>query len=165
MTNKISKAQSAALTAKYAEMIRPLLPLAVQAFGSRGTISPQHDASRQYTALLVDFYAKGGSLIDICAALKVTYAGVRRRVTTAPIAPTARKARATLTSEEYPAIVARVLAAKEIGSVEYHQQLKVEYDAGASLNKLALHMGLSSANPLYYGVRRVVLLEQKKNAA
>lgn len=165
MTTRLSKTQSVKLTAEYAEKIQPLLPLAKKAFGSRSTISPQHDASRQYTALLVSYYSKKGSLPDLAEALGVTYAGLRRRITQSEIPSVARKPRATLTSEQYGDIVARVMVAKQTGTREYHQQLKTEYDSGVSLNKLALHMGLASANPLYYGVRRVILREQQKNAA
>jgi len=160
MTDTLTPTQAEALTAEYAEKIIPLLPLAKKAFGSRGTVSPQHDASRAYTALLVEYYAKGGSLLDIAAAIDVTYAGIRRRVTTAEITPTVRRSRSTFTSEQYAEIVDRVRSAKERSTWEYHTQLKIESDAGASLNQLAKHMGLSSANPLYYGVSRVELREQ-----
>lgn len=161
---KIKDPAATSLTYLYAELIRPILPLAKKAFGSRGTVSPQHDASRMYTALLVEYYGKGGSLLDICKALDVTYAGVRRRVTTDEITPTVRRSRTHYTTEQYAAVVARVQTAKESSTAEYHRQIKIEHDAGVSLNHLATLMGLSSANPLYYGVSRVILREMHEMA-
>lgn len=157
---KTKDPQAQKLVDNYAKKILPLLPLAKKAFGSRGTDSPQHDASRKYTSLLVDFYALGGSLLVLSEAIGVTYAGVRRRVTTAEIAPTTRRSRTRYTEEQYSEVLSRVLAAKQRTTFEYHSQLKTEYDLGVSLNHLAKLMGLSSANPLYYGVSRITLRQQ-----
>lgn len=144
------------LVEEYAPQLKELLPLARRAYGSRNTKSPQHDASREYTRLLVEYYEKGGSLIDIAEAVGVTYAGVRRRVTTVNIAPTEKRIRSKATPEDVASAVARIKAIKESGSVdEYHEALRREYeDNGISLAKIAKGLGLSSANPLYYGVAR-----------
>jgi hypothetical protein len=58
------------MTEEYADLMAPLLPLAKKAYGSRNTNSPQHEASREYTRLLVDYYSKGGSLLKLAEAKK-----------------------------------------------------------------------------------------------
>ena len=70
----------AELISEYKEKIEPILPAAKRANGSRKKVSPEHEASRQYTELLVEFYDKGGSLPRLAEALGVAYSGVRRRV-------------------------------------------------------------------------------------
>ena len=146
-----------ALIALYAPQIKPLLDLAKRAYGSRDTISPQHDASREYTRLLVEFYEKGGSLLDLSDELGVTYAGMRRRVTTASIPASSKRPRKKFSIEEYDAAVTEILAAKAVSSHEYHLALARYYEQGMSLARIATNMNLSSANPLYYGVSRVAL--------
>lgn len=143
------------LVKEYAPKLNELLPLARKAYGSRDTKSPQHDASREYTRLLVEFYNKGGSLIGISQALGVTYAGVRRRVTTYDIPTSSKKVRSRATQEEVAEAVERVRKAKLKGVEEYHESLRHEYeDNNISLTKIAKGLGLSSSNPLYYGVAR-----------
>lgn len=144
------------LLESYVAQIRPHLELAKKAYGSRNTDSPQHEASREYTRLLVEFYRKGGSLLQISKELEVTYAGIRRRVTTANIPPATSRNRSKATEAEVYEAVLRIKAAKDSGDVDiYHESLRREYeDNGISLNKLAKAMGLSSSNPLYYGVAR-----------
>ena len=102
-----------ALVEEYAPRLRELLPLARTAYGSRNTKSPQHDASREYTRLLVEYYGKGGSLIAIAEAVGVTYAGVRRRVTTVDIAPVAKRVRSKATPEQVAEAVERIKVAKD----------------------------------------------------
>lgn len=139
----------------YAPLLVDLLPLARQAYGSRNTKSPQHDASREYTRLLVEYYNQGGSLIAIAQAVGVTYAGVRRRVTTAEISPATKRVRSKATPEQLAEAVARIKIAKEQSVEDYHEALRHEYeDNGISLTKIAKALGLSSSNPLYYGVAR-----------
>jgi hypothetical protein len=144
-----------ALVEKYAPLLRELLPLARKAYGSRSTKSPQHDASREYTRLLVEYYEQGGSLIAISQAVGVTYAGVRRRVTTVGITSTGKRVRSRATDEQIADAVSRIRVAKDKSVEEYHEALRHEYeDNGISLTKIAKGLGLSSANPLYYGVAR-----------
>jgi len=147
------------LVSRYAPKLIELLPLARKAYGLRSTVSPQHDASREYTRLLVEYYNLGGSLIAIAEAVGVTYAGVRRRVTTAEIAPVTKRNRSKATPEQVIEASNRIMAIKDTGSVEeYHEALRHEYeDNGISLTKIAKAMGLSSSNPLYYGVSRTKL--------
>jgi hypothetical protein len=143
------------LVEEYAPLLIELLPLARQAYGSRNTKSPQHDASREYTRLLVEYYNRGGSLIAISKAVGVTYAGVRRRVTTIDVAPSGKRIRSKATPEQVLEAVERIKIAKEQSVEEYHEALRYEYeDNGISLTKIAKALGLSSSNPLYYGVAR-----------
>lgn len=147
------------LVGDYAPRLKELLPLARKAYGSRNIKSPQHDASREYTSLLVEFYHKGGSLIEMAQELGVTYAGIRRRVTTADIpANDGKRVRSRATEQEISEAVARIQDAKMRGVEEYHEALRHEYeDNNISLTKIAKAMGLSSSNPLYYGVARTKL--------
>ena len=143
------------LVEEYAPLLKELLPLARQAYGSRNTKSPQHDASREYTRLLVEYYNRGGSLISIAKAVGVTYAGVRRRVTTVSVAPASKRVRSKATPEQVIEAVERIRIAKEKSVEDYHEALRHEYeDNRISLTKIAKALGLSSSNPLYYGVAR-----------
>lgn len=140
---------------QYAEAMEPLIPLAKRAFGSRDIISPQHDASREYTRLLKEFYNGGGSLLKLADRLGVNYAGLNRRVKTADLKPSSGRARKKFTDEEYAHAVVEVNTAKETGVEEYHSCLLKIYDSGMSLARIAKDMGLSSANPLWYGVNKL----------
>lgn len=141
---------------RYAAQIEPLLDLAKKAYGSRDTISPQHDASREYTRLLVEFYNGGeGSLLDMAKRLGVQYAGVRRRVVNADVKPSSHRKRMKFDEEVYDAAVKQIREAQELGVPEYHLMLFNQWQSGLSMAKIAKKMGLSSANPLYYGVNKV----------
>jgi transposase len=149
------------LLEKYAPQLAELLPLARRAYGSRDIVSPQHDASREYTRLLVEFYNQGGSLLQLATRLGVTYAGIRRRVITVDIPASTSKKRSKATPAEVQAAAERVKEAKlSGGTVEYHLALRHEYEVnGVSLTKISKALGLSSANPLYYAVARTKIRE------
>ena len=141
---------------KYALLIEPLLPLAKKAYGSRDTVSPQHDASREYTRLLCEFYNDGeGSLLDMAKRLGVQYAGVRRRVVNKDVPPSSHRPRKKFPDDVYEAAVKDILAAKEQGTYEYHLTLYKYWERGLSVARIAKMMGLSSANPCYYGINRI----------
>lgn len=145
------------MTKEYADKLAALLPLARTAYGSRNTKSPQHDASREYTRILLEFYSKGGSLLKMASLLKVTYAGLRRRIITDQVAPYS-KVHSKATPEQITNAVAKIKSAKAIGVDEYHEAIRSEYeDNKVSLAKIAKGLGLSSANPLYYAVARAKL--------
>jgi hypothetical protein len=141
---------------QYVESLKKLLPLARRAYGSRSVKSPQHEASREYTKLVVEYYQRGGSLITLSKALGVTYAGLRRRVITSEISAPTKRNYSKASPEQIVDAFNRIMKIKELGTVEdYHEALRHEYeDNGISLTKIAKLMGLSSANPLYYGVAR-----------
>jgi chromosome segregation and condensation protein ScpB len=147
---------------EYAQKLKELLPLARRAYGSRSVDSPQHDASREYTRLVVEYYRRGGSLINLAQALGVTYAGLRRRVITAEISAPKKRNYSRASQEQSVEAFNRIMRVKELGTVEaYHEALRHEYeDNGISLTKIAKLMGLSSANPLYYGVARTKMRER-----
>lgn len=141
---------------RYAQAMEPLLPLARRAYGSRDIQSPQHDASREYTRLLVEFYNNGeGSLLDMAERLGVQYAGLRRRVVTSGVPTSSRRPRKKFPEEEYDAAVEEIQHAKTQGTYEYHLTLYKHWERGLSLTKIAKRLGLSSSNPLYYGVNRI----------
>ena len=144
------------LIEEYTSKIQPILDDAKKANGSRKKSTPQHEASRRYTELLLEFRERGGSLPKLADALGVAYSGVRRRVvmndtTVEDIRP---KTKISYTSEEIDNAVERIKQAKATNLVEYHDQLRKEYEAGFHLSTLAKRMGLSGAAPLYYGVQR-----------
>jgi hypothetical protein len=141
---------------EYAAQMEVLLPLARKAYGSRTTNSPQHEASREYTRLLVEFYGSGGSLIQLANRLDVTYAGVRRRILTDEIPAIPKGKNSKSSPHEVTEAAVRVkLAHLEDGSAAYHDQIRYEYEVNKiSLAKLAKELGLSSANPLYYALTR-----------
>jgi hypothetical protein len=145
-----------ALLDEYVALILPHLELAKKAFGSRDTVSPQHDASREYTRLLCEYYEKGGSLLAMAKRLNVQYAGVRRRVVNKDVPPSSHRARKKFSPEAYEAAVEDILKVKAEGTpYEYHLTLHKHYEAGLSMSNIAKRMGLSSANPLYYGINRI----------
>jgi predicted nucleic acid-binding protein len=155
---------SDALTNEYKPKLEKLLPLAKKAYGSRGHSSPAHEASRQYTKLLKEYYEKGGSLVAMAEALGVAYAGLRRRVTTidTPVLPPRKTS--SVSDEETEKAIERVKKAKEVSTDAYHAQIAEEYNKGVSLAKVAAGLGLSSSGPLYYGVNRVHIRGQKETA-
>lgn len=146
------------LIKEYKNKIEPILPAAKRANGSRKKVTPEHEASRQYTELLVEFYEKGGSLPRLADALGVAYSGVRRRVVMSTVSVDQIKPehRMALTDEDINYAVQRVKQAKAEGMTEYHNQLADEYKNGIPLAVLARKLGLSGAAPLYYGVQRSI---------
>ena len=151
-----------ALLEEYAPKLQELLPLARKAYGSRDTISPQHEASREYTRLVVEYYAKGGSLLSLAKEIGVTYAGLRRRVITDELPANTIRRRSKASPEQVELAVTRIKEAKLAGTETYHTQIRYEYEReGVSLAKIAKGLGLSSANPLYYAVARDRLRESE----
>jgi hypothetical protein len=59
-----------------------------------------------------------------------------------------------MTPEETDQAINRIKSAKSKSTEDYHDQLAKEYDNGISLAKVASGLGLSSSQPLYYGVQR-----------
>ena len=142
------------LVREYSGKLEKLLPLAKRAYGSRSNTSPAHDASRQYTNLLKEYYGKGGSLVAMASELGVAYAGLRRRVVTSDLPSLPPRKRSRMTPEETDQAINRIKSAKSKSTEDYHDQLAKEYDNGISLAKVASGLGLSSSQPLYYGVQR-----------
>jgi transposase-like protein len=144
----------------YSKKIKPILPLAKRAFGSRIHMTPEHKASREYTQLLVEYYNKGGSLVALANELGVTYAGLRRRVLTADIPAQPSRKKSAMTDTQTQKGIERIKKAKDKSPDAYHDALASEYDKGISLAKVAEALGISSSQPLYWGVHRAKLREQ-----
>jgi hypothetical protein len=143
------------LVEEYKAQILPILPLAKRAFGSRKQNTPAHEASREYTRLLCEFYEKGGSLPKLAKALDVAYPGIRRRVIMENVFVSDIKPLEKASRLEIPLAVERIkFAKKEYGVESYHKQIAEEYKNGFSLQDLAKGLGLTSAAPLYYGAQR-----------
>lgn len=146
------------LLEEYKNKIQPILNAAKRANGSRKKSTPEHEASRQYTELLVEFQEKGGSLPKLAEALGVAYSGIRRRVvmSTVSVEQIKPKHRMAVSEEDIHYAAQRVQQAKLEGMTEYHDQLAEEYKNGIPLAVLAKKLGLSGAAPLYYGVQRAI---------
>jgi hypothetical protein len=157
-----TKAKKTELLNEFLPKLQPLVEEATKAFGSRATESHAHDISRMYTELLVEFDAKGGSLLQMATALGTSYPALRRRVMTSAVAPLARSKKSKATQDDYAEAVLYIKEAKTHGTTVYHHAIKNLYDRGISLNKLAKAMGLGSAYPLYYGLNKVRLNEGEK---
>jgi len=140
----------------YAARLEPLVEKAKRAYGSRSQSTEAHRASRQYTKLVAEYYARGGSIQQLATRLGVTYAGLRRRIMTANLAMPARPRRRSLTPDELTASVSRVADAKTRGTSRYHAQVYKEWQSGVPLAALARGLGISGAGPLYYGIQRHV---------
>lgn len=147
-------AGSTDLITEYRDKILPLLPMAKKAYGARTQDTPAHEASREYTRLLTEYYYRGDSLPRLAKELDVAYAGVRRRVMMQDVVVSKVKPRQKPKTEGIEDSVARIKAAKSGTADEYHDAIAKEYEAGVSLAAIARSMGLSSAAPLYYGVQR-----------
>lgn len=142
------------LVEQYKKKIKPVLPLAQKAYGSRDQDTPAHVASREYTRLLAEFYELGGSLPQLAVALGVAYPGVRRRVAMRDVSVADVKPKVRAKSSGLEAAAKRVERAKRKGTDAYHDQLRKEYEGGVSFSALARALNVSSAAPLYYGVQR-----------
>lgn len=154
---KAKKEKQAELAAQYTKKIEPLLEDAKRAYGARTQATPAHRASRLYTNLLVEYYEKGGSISLLAGNLGVTYAGIRRRITTAKTQVPAAPRRKGLTDEAIAASIERVKAARDKGTARYHAQLAKEREGGVPLAAIAKGLGISNSAPLYYGIQRYYL--------
>jgi len=148
---------------EYVEKLKALLPMAQKAYGPKDQKTPAHEASRQYTEILVEFYKNDGSLVDMANRLGVSYSGLRRRVFTSNV-PTLKNehGRRKLGQEQIDEAIARVKEARAISTVRYHEQLATEYyQNGVSLTTIAKGLNISNAAPLYYGIQRHILRLEK----
>lgn len=146
--------QYSELTEEYAAKLEPLLPLAKRAYGLRGQDTPEHRASAQYTDLVKEYYAKGGSLVALSHRLSVAYSGLRRRVYTSAVPPVARKLRSKATEESIAVTLSDIVDAKNASTEEYHAAIYKAYNEGVSLALIAKSLNLSSSAPLYYAMQR-----------
>lgn len=136
----------------YTKKLEPLVEDAKRAYGARTQNTPRHRASRQYTRLVREYYERGGSLQLLAERLGVTYAGLRRRVTTADATIPVRPRRRSLTPEQLAESVSRVSDARTRSTDRYHAQVAKEWSSGVPLAALARGLGISGAGPLYYAL-------------
>jgi hypothetical protein len=157
-TIKMENIMNVELLQEYKGKIEPILPSAKRANGSRSKVTPEHDASRLYTKLLIEYKDKGGSLPKLADALGVAYSGVRRRVIMDTVSVEQIKPihKIAISEEDIRYATQRVQQAKLEGISEYHDQLAQEYKNGIPMATLAKSLGLSGAAPLYYGVQRSI---------
>ena len=145
---------TAELTAEYANKIRPLLGSAKKAYGARNQSTPAHHASREYTRLLVEYDTKGGSITALCAALNVSYAGVRRRIYTYDL-PVSNYKMYQNPNVDVDAHIALISTAKSGSSVDaYYEALYDAYVDGVALSEIAKQLEITNPYPLYYGVQK-----------
>jgi transposase-like protein len=145
------------LTVAYANKLKPMVHQARKACGLRTQDTPNHDVSRQYTALLREYYENGGNLVALAKELGVAYSGIRRRVFLSHVVVSSSNGRkhSSATQEQTDEAIARVRRAKAVGTRQYHAQLATEYYVnGISLGKIAQGLGIKNASPLYYAVQR-----------
>lgn len=147
---------SLTLTEEYATKLLPYHELARKAYGKRTLGSAAHEASREYTKILVEFCEKGGSLKKLGQEIGASYPSLRRRVLMSTVFVEEVKPPIRVKNADVSSALSRVLGAKNIGVEAYHDQLAYEYSSGISLSRLAKELGLSSAAPLYYGVQRSI---------
>lgn len=142
------------LVEEYAQLIEPILPLAQKAYGTRTQNTPQHEASREVTRLLSEFYYEHrGSLPKLASRLQANYSGFRRRVVMKDVSVSDIHVKTKHDRQLVADAAERVRKAKTEGGDRYHEQLLAERRRGVSLTTLADELGLSSAAPLYYGVQ------------
>lgn len=144
------------LIEEYAEKIEPILSLATRAYGRKDQDTPAHEASREYTRLLLEFYQQGGSLQKLASRVGVSYSGMRRRIHTANVPPLRSPRKTSKDQVDFSLIersASRVRNAKNFGVEKYHEQLYIEFNEGVPMNLLARELGISNAAPLYYGVQ------------
>jgi hypothetical protein len=158
----LNKTQKVELFDEYSSKISMLRPLAEKAVGSRATSSVIHDISAGYTSLLVEYADKGGSIPMMAKELGVTYAALRRRITTASLAPLPRAGRSKATPAQYAQAAIYVREQKANGTEAYHDSIKQVYYRGVGLITLATYMGLKSAYPLYYGLNKARMRAEGK---
>ena len=156
-----TKKEKLVLLSDYYSKAAPYAEKAKKAYGSRGTKSEAHDASRTLTKILVEYVDKGGSLLLMSEAINMSYPALRRRVMTAEIEPLKKRPQSKSSESDYERVIKHLHEARQVSSLSYHQAIKEAYDSGISLNKLAKELGLKSAYPLYYGLNKARLMEGK----
>jgi len=155
------KQQKLELLDEYYALLAPLAHDAGLAVGSRATDTDVHDSSRKFTTILTEYATKGGSLNMMADSLNLTYSALRRRVMTSELTPLPRSTKSTAPLYMYEAASLMLASERQKGSKQYHVAIKRCYDSGLSLNKLARYVGLTSAYPLYYGLNKARLAENK----
>jgi hypothetical protein len=141
--------RSDALARDFAAEIKPLMPLARQAYGQQKQGTETRSASDAVNALLLEYDEAGGNVTQLSEELTgvITLAGLRRRLRIA-------RARTPLGVPSEPGhfrgnrepvkihdAVARIRAAQ--GTPQYGVELRRAYDGGLALSAIANELGVS----------------------
>lgn len=136
------------LAQKYAEDIRPLMPLARKAYGQQKQGTTARAASDAVNELLLEYDGKGGNVTQLAEELDgtITLAGLRRRLRVAragtPLGQvTDRSFRGNRDPEMIHAAVEKIRAAQ--GTDMYGVEIRLAYDQGLALSALAEELGVS----------------------
>jgi hypothetical protein len=136
------------LVHKYAERLRPLLPLAGRAYGTQQPNSPARQASDQVNEIILEYVAAGGNMTHLANTLEgdISLPGLRRRLRSARGGTLGKPNRKRGSKD--PALVEA--AAKEISqargtgsSVAYADAVRHVYADGVSLSAVADKLGMS----------------------
>ena len=161
---KIRSEEQVGLVETYTNSITQLMSLASKARGPRTGNSIEQKASDEFSNLVLEYIKLGGMIQDLADSLGVSYHTLRRRAKNAAT-PAHRAPNSKRTSDEYTLAIHRLNLAKQMSTVDYHEQILREYEDGFSMNRMAKLMGVSSPYPLYYGLqtaRERRLAEAKK---
>lgn len=140
------------LVEEYADLLRPLLPIARKAYGTQGPNSSARLASRRVNELLLEYVdEKGGNVTHLANALgteMISLPGLRRRLRSARAGnslgdtPTSKK-RGSKDPARVAAAAERIKVARDTGTSEYGAEVRKVYDEGVSLTAVAREMGIS----------------------
>ena len=139
----------------YAEQIRPLLPEARQAFGSKPPGSPARVASDRVNELVLEYAESGAKMPALAAALQgeISLSGLRRRVRLARASKAAgedqsqlgrvKRPRGSTDPELVHQAAQEIAAAREEGGRVYGDAVRRAYDQGIALQPIADTLGMS----------------------
>jgi hypothetical protein len=137
------------LVRKYADQLRPLLPLAGKAYGTQRPSSPARLASDQVNEIILDYVSKGGNMTHLANELgpeAISLPGLRRRLRSArggTLGKPNRK-RGSKDPEQVEAAARLISQAKGTGiSAEYANAVRQVYAQGISLSAVAEKMGIA----------------------
>lgn len=132
------------LVSKYAEELRPLLPVAARAYGTQAPDSEPRLASLQVNELLAEYADEhGGNLTHLANALEgsISLPGLRRRLRAArsgnKLAVIPRDGRGTTDPEEVARWAKTIGEARQVSPREYGKAVREAYAAGVSLSAIA----------------------------
>ena len=136
------------LAREYAELIKPLMPLARKAYGQQKQGTTARTASDAVNALLLEYDGQGGNVTQLAEELEgvIGLAGLRRRLRVAragtPLGQvTDRSFRGNRDPEAIHAAAERIRAAQ--GTDMYGVEIRLAYDAGLALSALAEELEVS----------------------
>lgn len=136
------------LVQRYADELRPLLPIASKAYGTQSPTSPARQASDQVNKIILRYVGEGGNMTHLANALEhdISLPGLRRRLRSARGGTLGKPNRKRGSKDpELVEAAARVISqAKGTGiSAEYANAVRSVYAQGVSLSAVADKLGMS----------------------